>query len=353
MNNKITILFPYPPNIAPGQRFRWEQWYFFLKERFKINKVYFSDSIFLKLRSNNNILQIIYYFYLYFIFFFKIAANFNSSIFVIYRNCTMIGPPFYEIILKILNKKIIYDFDDAIYLGSERGDNFIFSKFIRCDWKVDFLIKIADIVIVGNETLAKYAKKINKNTEIIPTTVNTNHHRYRKRKLSDPITIGWTGSASTSFYIKKFVPFLKKLQKKYFFKILIIGSKLKFNSKDIECIPWNLKSEIADLKKIDIGIMPLKNDLWAKGKCGFKIIQYLSLGIPAVASNVGINNKIIQHGKNGFIVNNLREWRVCIKKLITNKKLILKMGRLGVKTMKKKYTSKNVIPRLEKIIKSL
>ena len=116
--------------------------------------------------------------------------------------------------LKLIGKKLIFDFDDAIQYGSENNNNWFFSNFIRCDWKIKKIIKLSNLVVVGNKNLKKFAFKFNKNVKIIPTTIDIKKYNYVKKKYKKNLTIGWSGSASTSKYIENFLPELIKIQKK-------------------------------------------------------------------------------------------------------------------------------------------
>ena len=217
---KLVCLLPYSEDTVPGQRFRWEQWKkYLLHKKIIINKIYLLNSTYSYIESKSKFLSIIYFLYLYFVFCFKVLRNYNCNNFVIFRNCTLIGPPIIEFLLKAFNKKIIFDFDDAIYLGSENNDNWFIKNFIRCDWKIKFIIKIANGVICGNNLLRSYSKKYNKNSFVVPTTIDLKKYRsdknlkYKKKYF----TIGWSGSYSTSRYIEKLLPVLFKLQKKKIF----------------------------------------------------------------------------------------------------------------------------------------
>lgn len=348
MNTKkkiqIVCFLPYPKDSVPGQRFRWEQWDNELKKKKIILKIlYFTDLNFNKFRSNF-LLSIIYFFYLYLIFFLKVLKNLKYKNFVIFRNSTLIGPPFVEFFLWLLGKNLIFDFDDAIYLGSENNENWFIKKFIRCDWKFKFIMKISSFVICGNQILMNYAKRYNQKSFVVPTSINLNKYKINKTKKflrNRPLTIGWSGSLSTSKYIENFLPKLLKLQKKFFFKILLIGSKFNFNNQYIKCIPWDLNTEVKDIAKLDIGLMPLPNNLWTRGKCALKIIQYLSLGIPAIVSNVGINPLIIKNNFNGHIIKG-KSWILFLKKIIFNRNFFYKIKKNCRLVVAKQYSSKIV-----------
>ena len=353
-NKKICIpcILPYPYDTVPGQRFRWEQWQVSLKKKnIFLKKIFFSDYFFINLKNKKSLLLLFYYFFLYLKFIFKILLNFRHDTFIIFRNCTLGGPPIIEIILKILGKKIIFDFDDAIQYGSEINNNWFFSNFVRCDWKIKTIIKLSNLVIVGNANLKNFVLKLNKNVEIVPTTIDISKYKFVKKKNKKNLTIGWSGSASTSKYIELFLPHLLKIQKIKKFNIIIIGSKINTRNKNITFLKWSSKNEIKYLSKIDIGLMPLPNNVWTRGKCGLKILQYLSIGIPSVVSNVGINSKIIQHGNNGYLINNNKEWEIYLIKMLDNPKLVLRMGLNGRKLVEKFFSNYSIVDKLSKILR--
>ncbi len=353
-NNIIFIpcLLPYPIDTVPGQRFRWEQWENLLKKKnIFLKKIFFSDHFFINLKNKRNIFVIFYYFYLYLRFLLLIILNCKNRRFIIFRNCTIGGPPIIEIFLKIIGKKLVFDFDDAIQHGSENNNNWFFSNLVRCDWKIKIIIKISNLVIAGNKNLKKFANKYNKNVKIIPTTIDINKYKFVKKNPKKLLTIGWSGSLSTSKYIENFLPTLIKIQKKKNFKILIVGSKLNIKNNDINCLEWSSKNEIKYLNQIDVGLMPLPNNLWTRGKCGLKILQYLSVGIPSVVSNVGINSEIIFNGKNGYLVNHKSQWETYLKKFLNNPKSITKMGYYGREVVKKNFSDFAIIKDLASILR--
>ena len=192
----------------------------------------------------------------------------------------------------------------------------------------------------GNEYLANFAKQYNSNVHIIPTTIDTigMHNQtidYERKRL----TIGWTGSHSTMHYIDMIVPVLQKLEEKYDFDFLVISDrKPTFELKSLVYCKWDKINEIDDLAKIDIGVMPLQNNQWSEGKCAFKGLQYMSLGIPTVMSPVGVNKTLIQHNENGFLVNSEEEWYDTLSFLLENRELRIRIGQQGDDTVEKFYS---------------
>jgi glycosyltransferase involved in cell wall biosynthesis len=179
--------------------------------------------------------------------------------------------------------------------------------------------------------LYKYALQFNPAVVYNPTCVDTDRkHNIMANHDVDRITVGWTGSFSTMMYLDIVVAALSRLQKKYDFDIKIISNKKPtFNLKNVHYIEWNEQNEIVELASCQIGLMPLTHDQWSEGKCGFKLIQFLALEIPAVSSPVGVNKIIIEEGVNGYFANSDDDWYHAIEKLMLNKHLRKEMGRAG------------------------
>ena len=260
----------------------------------------------------------------------------------IHREVIPLGPPVYEwLIAKILNKKIIYDFDDAIWLKNTSQTNWIV-RGLKWHQKVGSICKWANKVSVGNEYLARYAKKYNPNVIIIPTVVDTEkyHNKIQNHSLYKA-NIGWTGSHSTIKYLDLIVPAIKRLEKKYSFTFYVISNvKPDVTLSSLKWIKWNKKTEIADLLCFHIGLMPLSDTPWTRGKCGFKAIQYMSLGIPALVSPIAVNTEIITHGLNGYYCNSTEEWITNIEKLMNEFLTRKRMGSYGRNHIEKHYSVK-------------
>ncbi|MBI4946344.1 MAG: glycosyltransferase family 4 protein [Bacteroidetes bacterium] len=265
----------------------------------------------------------------------------NYDIIFIQREAFMTGSIFFEKKLKAIGKKVVFDFDDAIWLPNISESNKKY-EWLKNPLKTDQLISISDLVIAGNAFLADYAKKFNGNVRMIPTTIDTDYHIRRVRvKKDESICIGWTGSHTTIQHFEHAVPVLKKLKKNFGNKIYfkVIGDPAYENKElGLKGVSWKLTSEIEDLSEFDIGIMPLPDDEWAKGKCGLKGLQYMALEIPTVISPVGVNREIISEGVNGFLAQNEEEWIEKISLLIENPELRKKIGRDARKTVEERYS---------------
>jgi glycosyltransferase involved in cell wall biosynthesis len=269
----------------------------------------------------------------------RLASSYD--IIFIQREAYLIGSTFFERRYKKSGAKIVFDFDDAIWLMNVSDVNRKFA-WIKRPSKTAEIIAMSDIVIAGNNYLAEYARTYNKNVCIIPTTVDTDKFQPKKYPIAnDRICIGWTGSHTTIKHFELAIPVLKELKKLYgdriYFKV-IGDSSYTCSELNIKGEKWSTDTEVEDLLEIDIGLMPLPDDIWSKGKCGLKSLEYMSLCIPAVISPVGVNTEIIQDGVNGYLANTNEEWLNKLSTLINSAELRKQIGERGRETVVEKYS---------------
>lgn len=341
---KILFIAAHRLDRSPSQRFRFEQYFDFLRENgFECHLSFLlteeEDKFFY---SEGNFLKKIFIAAKSFFRRWKdVKQASDYDIVFIQREAFMTGSTFFERQFNKSGKKIIFDFDDAVWLPNVSDGNRKFEWMKNCN-KTSSIISLADFIIAGNDYLASYANQFNKNTKIIPTTIDTNYHRESSEKKSDEkICIGWTGSHTTIQHFEHAVPFLKVLKEKFANKIYfkVIGDDKYLNDElDVRGIAWNLQNEIKELSEFDIGIMPLPDNEWTKGKCGLKGLQYMALEIPPVMSPVGVNCEIVLDGVNGFLANTNSEWIEKISLLVESKELREKIGAAARKTVEKKYS---------------
>lgn len=340
----ILFLVPYPMKHAPSQRFRVE---LFLPELDKAGITYKIQSFLDEqtwdvLYKGGGFISKVWGVTKGFARRWKIVLSGLSryDFVFIHREAAPLGPPVFEwIISKALRKKIIYDFDDAIWIQNTSKENKLVS-WIKAFWKVKYICKWAHKVVGGNDYLCEYARSFNKRVVKIPTCVDTvNGHNRLKDQHTDKMIVGWTGSHSTMKFLDEIVPVLVELQTKYDFEFVVISNKPPaFELPSLRFIPWMEETEIEDLLKLNIGVMPLEKDPWCEGKCGFKLIQYLSLGIPAVASPVGVNTVIIEEGVNGFLCKTKEQWSKSLIFLIEEEQSRFQLGEAGRKGIEKDYS---------------
>ena len=338
---KICALVPEMYDTAPSQRFRIEQWEPFLKQR-DINIDYYPF-------STPNLRQVIYKRgHTYTKVKELLKANLlrvkhilkakDYDVVFLHRAASMVGPAWLERFLKLINRPIIYDFDDAIFIPHTSEANRLFS-FFKFAGKTSSICRLSSAITVGNEWLADYALKYNENVSVIPSSVNTDIYQRKEKNTGEKTIIGWTGSSTSQTHLEMFASLLKRLIEKYPVEIHIHSDR-EPNLEDIPFIwhKWTPENEVEVISKFDIGIMPLPEDEWSKGKCSMKALLYMSLGIPAACSNIGTNREVIQNGANGFLADSEDDWLEKLGILISNEKLRLEMGQLARKTIIEKYS---------------
>lgn len=260
----------------------------------------------------------------------------------IHREAAPIGPPVFEwIIARVYRKKIIYDFDDAIWVPAASTVNKMALHF-KYFSKVASICKMAYTVTVGNKYLADFAAQYCKNVVVIPTVVDTGkvHDQLQVHQVANP-AVGWTGTLTTLKYLEIVLPVLQRLQEKIDFTFIVISnSDPELPLKNYRFIKWNGASETSDLLTIHIGLMPLYDGDLEKGKCGFKAIQYMALGIPALVSPVGVNADIVDEGMNGFICKTEQDWEDKISLLLQDDSLRSLLGKAAKEKIEEKYSVK-------------
>ena len=229
---------------------------------------------------------------------------------------------------KNLQKENNLYFDDAIWIPFVSKKNRI-AFFLKFYSKVGRICKWSYKISVGNSFLGNFAKRFNSNVVLIPTVVNTKdvHNRIQQHETDKPV-VGWTGSFSTLKFLDLILPVLQRLQEKYDFNFIVIADQdPRLALKNYRFIKWNRHTEADDLLNIHIGLMPLYDDEITKGKCGFKAIQYMSLGIPPVVSGVGVNPEIVEDGIDGFVCHTNNDWEMKLEILLNDKEKRKEMGR--------------------------
>lgn len=244
-------------------------------------------------------------------------------------------------ILKKLNPHIVFDLDDAIYLRPSRKP------------LIDAMLRASALVIAGNESLATYSRQFSDQVVLIPTVVDTDLYQppsSARHPGDDRVVIGWIGSDPNCGEFVAMQPILEWLYGRYgdHVTIRIVSSQpLEIETAmNLEFVPWTLTESKAELQKLDIGIMPLEDTEWNRGKCGIKLIEYMAVAAAAVASPVGANRQIVTDGETGFLAATTEEWKNRLAQLIDDQSLRLRMGQLGRERVEQHYSVKAVLPLL-------
>ncbi len=341
---KVLIICLHRKDRSPGQRFRYEQYLSFLEE----NGYHFDISILLNEKDDiafyskgNYFRKIIIYLKTLMIRTKDWFRMNRYDIIFVFRDALMTGSTFFEKRFARSTAKMIFDFDDAIWMQNVSDANKKLA-FMKDASKTGKIISLSDLIFAGNQYLADYAAQFNKNISIIPTTIDTSVYVTQKNENNNKtICIGWSGSFSTIQHFATAIPALKRIKEKFGDRVSfkIIGDKNYYCAElDTKGDAWIADTEIEDLSKIDIGIMPLPDDEWAKGKCGLKGLQYMALEIPTLMSPVGVNSEIIQDGINGYLPDNDDKWVEVLSALIDDEALRERIGKAGRQTVIDKYS---------------
>lgn len=341
---KVLFLHPYPAGLAPSQRFRFEQYLSLLQAKgFQISRQSFWPSWAWKiLYRRGHVLTKIAGLVTGFVRrLIILPAAARVDVVFIHRECTPVGPPFIEwVITKLLRKKAVFDFDDAIWLPNTSHENRLVS-LLKWHRKVASICRWSTTISCGNPFLAAYALQWNKNVVVNPTTIDTQglHVPLPSRKENTTVVFGWTGSHSTVGYLDNILPALLQITEKNNASLTVIcDKKPSLGISHMNFVPWNKASEIQDLQTFDVGLMPLPDDIWAKGKCGLKILQYMALGIPTIASPVGVNRDMIKVGTTGLLASEMTEWLDAMQQLLSDQQLRMRMGSAARKFVEENYS---------------
>ncbi|MBD2715712.1 glycosyltransferase [Microvirga sp. STR05] len=343
---RILFLIPYPSGKAPSQRFRFEQYLHFLTEKgwsYKLAPFLSDDTWAILYKPGHTLAKVLGILAGFVRRFFLLFTVPSYDYVFIHREASPIGPPVFEwIIAKVLGKKIIYDFDDAIWMKDPAGEQ-TFISGLKWQQKVGQICRWAYKVSCGNSYLRDYALQFNPNSLINPTTLDTEHlhNRIRDQYTPERPIIGWTGTHTTLRHLDLVWPVLERLEREgYDFEFRVISNQPPDYKglKNLTYTPWRKDTEIADLSQFHLGLMPLVDDPWARGKCAFKALQYMSLGMPALVSPVGMNTEVVQEGINGFVCDTPEQWDAALRRLLASQDLRATQGAAARRTIVERYS---------------
>lgn len=344
---KILFLAIHRPNRSPSQRYRiecyaqyWKENGFILHQQYLISA---TDDAFMY--ASGNFLRkahILLKSALKRLCHILIAHKYD--IIIIQREAFVLGVTFFEYCAKYTsNAKIIFDFDDAIWLPNVSEVNWRWA-FLKNPRKTETLLKLSHAVVAGNDYLAQYALAHNPHTRVIPSAIDLLQYRPQPKPTpppNAPVCIGWSGSDTTVAHFETALPVLQILAQQYASKVRfsLIANKPYHNpGLPVQSFIWKPETEAADIAQFDIGIMPLPHNEWSLGKCSMKGLQYMAMAVPAVLERIGANITLIQEGKNGLLAANTNEWVRQLSVLIENPQLRAQLGSQGRKTVEQSYS---------------
>lgn len=286
----------------------------------------------------------------------ELSSMRDYDLVLLYREAIPIGPPFIERRIARLGIPIVYDFDDAIFLPAMSEANQAFS-FLKNPERVSEILSLSQQVTVGNEFLATYARKYNSHVTVIPTAVDTNRFVPRPDPLpadGRKLVVGWIGSPTTFRYLESLQDVLATVAAHHPFTLKVSGAgrPVNFPGVDVQVVPWSMADEVSLFNTCDIGVYPLTDDDWSRGKCGFKAIQCMACGVPVVAAAVGVNREIIDDGVNSYLASNHSDWVAKLGLLLSDAALRARMAAAGRRTIEERYSLRVTAPQLAAVLAS-
>ena len=339
---KILVICPNPVGYAPGQRLKYEQYFDIFKDAgYDITVSSFMTESFQKIvYKKGRLLQKVFWTLVGYgrrirdLFRMK-----NYDIVYVFLWVCPFAPPVFEWTTRKLARKLIYDIDDLVFLTPPSTANPLV-HYLRSSRNHISLMKSADHVITCTPYLDSFVRKYNQKTTDISSTINTDLYRPKTDyRPAEKFVIGWSGSHSTSKYLHLLDDVFKQLARETQFKLLVMGDPdFKLEGVDVEAIAWKEEYEVETIGKFDIGVYPLPDEQWVLGKSGLKALQYMSLGIPTIATDIGTIKRIIRNNENGFLVTTPEEWKQALLQLINDKTMRERIGKEAVKTVENHYS---------------
>lgn len=268
---------------------------------------------------------------------------------IVYGELFPLLPGFIE--SRLVRVPYIYDLDDAFFIKYQlkrfRSVSFLLKN------KFDDVFARAGHVLAGNEFLAKHARALNANTTLLPTVIDIERYRYCPKKIPDVFTIGWIGSPTTTVYLSLLRAALEIVGREGYVRFVVVGGSFSaIPGVEVVNLPWSESSEVELINSFDIGVMPLFDDEWAKGKCGFKLIQYMACRVPVVGTGVGANLDIVSTDC-GFLVTTTEEWVDAFRVLRDDPRLRERMGVCGRSRVEQSYSLQVALPIMADTIKAV
>lgn len=341
---KILVVCPHPVDTAPGQRLKYEQYFdSWRKEGYELTISPFMTMPFWNIvyKKGNFIKKALWTIWGHVL---RLRDLFRLPFYdgvYIFLWVTPFGPPLFEWLFTKLNKNFIYDIDDMVFLGHVSEANQFILK-LKGKSKMIYLMKHAKHVITCTPKLDEFVQKHNKNTTDISSTINTDTYYQRKDySIGKKLVLGWSGSHSTSKYLHLLDSVVQEINKEHPLELKVIGTNdFRLEGVRTNALKWKREDEVKELSEFTIGLYPLPDEPWVYGKSGLKALQYMAMGIPTIAANIGANKRIIVHGENGFLVDSEEEWKECLLMLIQDEKLREKIGSNGRKTVEERFSIK-------------
>lgn len=290
----------------------------------------------------------------YFTRLFLLLTVYKYDLLIIEKELFPYMPATAERLLRLIGINYLVDYDDAIFHNYDRHKNPIVRRLLGN--KIDVVMRCSSVVTVGNKYLAERARLAGaQRIEIIPTVVEASRYKVAQKTINQAPIVGWIGTPKTSIYLQPLLPIFEAIKKDIPVRFVAVGAHQEdFEGTAVEAWPWTEETEVSLIQQFDIGIMPLRDSHWERGKCGYKLIQYMACAVAVVASPVGVNSEIVELDVNGKFASSLDEWEQALRELLAlGSDEIHKLGKAGRKSVEEWYSLEVQAQRfLEQLIKA-
>lgn len=260
-------------------------------------------------------------------------------------------PGWLEALLLGRGTRYVLDYDDAVFHNYDRHSRRLVRALLGA--KYDRVMRGSTLVVAGNDYIAERAQDAGaRHVEVVPTVVDLDRYPLAEPGATGDVWVGWIGTPYTSKYLKALAPVLAEVGGGEQVGFRLIGSgPLTWAGDRVELVPWSEETEVDSLRSLSIGIMPIPDNPFERGKSGLKLLQYMAVGLPVIASPVGVNRQIVEQGVNGFLCQTTDEWITAIRTLAANAELRQRMGQAGRRKVESLYSLQVSAPRVASLLR--